>query len=75
VGKLQPAASFSQAYGLHYALQLVIQRALREGEPIAPDSLTAMLIAEFPDCGMTAAEVRDTILEATATAQLPTATA
>jgi hypothetical protein len=55
--------SFSEAFRLHHALQLAISRAFRAGTPICPETLTATFMAQFPDSGMSDADVRKAVVE------------
>jgi hypothetical protein len=65
---LRISSEFGEAFGLHRALQLAVSTAFRAGTPVRPEALAEMLAGEFPEAGMSEAEIRGAVVKACRTA-------
>ena len=66
----QSTSSFSDAFGLHHAIELAVDAAIKARVPVYAETLATALIAKFPDAGLSDAQVLAAILHAAEAAQV-----
>ena len=65
---------FPELFRVYDAVQVIVSSAFHDGLPIWPDYAVAALIAAFPTCGLSEAELKDAVLDAALQAGVPVRT-
>jgi len=62
---------FGAAFGATHAVELMLSTSFRSGIPVCPDQVADLVLAEFPDCGMSREQIRADARQAAMRAGVP----
>jgi len=57
-------SQFGAVFGATHAVELILSTSFRSGTPVCPDEVADIVLAQFPDCGMSRDQIQADAREA-----------